>query len=148
MNRLAVLAALVLLTIACNEGEQMTIEEVHATIREGIERTELEAFFETNGISYSVIEGDQLALDSDLPADPDQLSARYVAIIRDVGRWMLLYRESIVIRVDFGGDGKASQVKAYKSRTGIRPTDKSDSTKTVAYAVNGSPSSLFSAVRR
>lgn len=119
MNWLRLLAVLVPLATGCKEGEQMTVEEVRSAIKEGIHRSELESFFQTKGITYSVLEGDELSLESDLAAEPDHLSARYVATIRDVGRWMVLYKESIVIKVDFDADGKATHVKVYKSRTGI-----------------------------
>lgn len=108
-----------LLTLGCGEDQAMTVEEINKAINEGISRAELEVYFESNGVTYSILEGDELSLESDLPVEPSQLSARYLAMIPNVSRWRLFYRESIVIKVDFGADDKAIHVKVYKSRTGI-----------------------------
>ncbi|MBW2282064.1 MAG: hypothetical protein JRG76_12675 [Deltaproteobacteria bacterium] len=108
-----------LLALGC-EGEGMTLEQAREALHQGIERAALEQFFEENGITYSVLEGDALGMESDLPVEANELSARYVATIPEAGRWRLLYRESIVVKVDFPAEGdRAMHVEVYRSRTGV-----------------------------
>ena len=113
-----VLAMVALFLIGCRAVDKPTLESVRQDLVQGIRRTDLESYLLRNEIQNSVITGEDLKYEIDLPSEPNNVTARYIAFIPKVRRWMIFYEVGIVIKVDIGMDDRAINVVIYESSAG------------------------------
>ncbi len=109
----AILIALVL--FGCGD-DQLSVENLQKSLVVGMDRSEVDKFFEENDLAYSVI-GRESALTSSEPIADDGV-LRYRGIIRNTRRELLILTYSTSIVVDFDANDQVVGVNIHEVGTG------------------------------